>query len=519
MFLTTLDIRRGLGLLVLAALSGACSAGDYWLGGSSGQGGASGGASAVLTGDWPLVGSDDVEIGGTTPCRILGNGHGIVSQGPFSGRLHIHDCDFVGLGSVDAPAIAVEVAEPGSLVIERSTFSRSGGIELTNDDNTTTIFRDNVIFEDAALRLDPASDAATPAFKARGQSPAQKLFQGNRVYRGGLWLESSGWLVGGSTDAESNVLIGLRAGVEVAAAGIVVRGNYVHDEHLTGAGDESCIATDYSVSDALAEHNVLRRGTWVVRGFGGEFRYNAVLDADNLAFVQQPFEGTRLHHNLFVMCSPASGGAQIQGGIELVNARASGIEIFNNTFDGGGTAIRFGGPAVSIESGSFLDSLRSNLITSFWLSANAGDAVVRPGPTEGSSAMAVRLGYADYNLFDNVNEATLRNYGVSVAGLRERSDAGFALNDALPGGSIDQQIGPSLTAAGACVPMSDDDFRAGRITVSQVLAAFRAAYTPLAESPALAGGDPQDGAGNFIGAVGDGTLAGDRFGRFGDAVP
>ena len=66
---------------------------------------------------------------------------------------------------------------------------------------------------------------------------------------------------------------------------------------------------------------------------------------------------------------------------------------------------------------------------------------------------------------------------------------------------------------------SDDDFRSGRATVSRTLAILRAAYTPLPGSPVLGGGDPRDGDGNFIGAIGDGTLADDQFGRFAGGTP
>ena len=501
--------------LVSAALACvACGGGDFWLGGGNAPGGSP--DTIELGGNWVIGGSQSVEIGGGgTPCRVRGNGYGIVTQGSFSGRLWIHDCQFVGLGSAQNAAINVEVSDPGSVLIERSTFSASGAIQISNLDATTTTFQNNVILDDSVIALDALVDASTPAVQAMGPSQSQKLFQGNRIYRGSLWLQSPNWLIGGDTDAQSNLLIGVRAGITLAANGLVVRGNYVHDEHIVGAGDESCISTHYSVSDALAEHNVLRRGTWVVRGFGGEFRYNAVLDADNLDFLQQPFETTRLYHNVFAMCAPTLDGSAVQGGIELVNARATGIEIFNNTFDGGGPAVGFGGPAISVDAGSMLASLRSNLIAHFAFQSNIGDAAIRAGPTEGIDPKPARLGYADFNLFYNQSQLTLQNYGLSVAGLSERADPGFALNDAIAGGAIDEQVAPNLVGASACFPFSDDDIRAGRVTVSQILAALRASYTPTPGSPALNAGDPQDGAGNFIGAVGDGTLAADRFGRWG----
>jgi hypothetical protein len=60
-----------------------------------------------------------------------------------------------------------------------------------------------------------------------------------------------------------------------------------------------------------------------------------------------------------------SGTNGIQGGIQVVNFRASGIEIYNNSFDGGGVAMDFRGPAIFIADGCFVDSLRSNLFYGF----------------------------------------------------------------------------------------------------------------------------------------------------------
>jgi hypothetical protein len=50
--------------------------------------------------------------------------------------------------------------------------------------------------------------------------------------------------------------------------------------------------------------------------------------------------------------------------------------------------------------------------------------------------------------------------------------------------------------------------------VSQVLSYYRALYTPRAASPLVDTGDPADGAGNDIGAIGAGTAnANDKFGQ------
>ena len=136
------DARRGLATLACAFACAGCSGGDYWLGGGTGPG-AGAGPGTLLSGDWVVSGPDAVEIGGGPgPCRIVGNGYGIVSQDTFSGQLWIHDCAFVGLGSANRPAIAVDVADPGSVVIERCTFSQSGALQIGNYDSTPGMLPD-----------------------------------------------------------------------------------------------------------------------------------------------------------------------------------------------------------------------------------------------------------------------------------------------------------------------------------------------------------------------------------------
>ena len=507
-----------------AGIASSSCGGDYWLGGgagaagSAGAGGSGGSGGSInnptihdLGGDIVVTGGNSREFGN---CRIIGNGFSIRSVAPWYGSLWIHDCEIIGLGSATTPAIDVAMTQAGWTTVERSSFATSGAVHVTNQDDSTTTFADNVVFENSVVAIDDSNGEAEPVFAADGSGASPKIFRGNRIYRSGAEFSSPNWTIGGGTDRDSNLLIGLQAGLGLGARGLVVRGNYVHNWHVAAAGDDSALSVAYDTTDVLAEHNVLRRGTWVVRGFGGELRYNALLNADDLAWIQQPFENTRIHHNVFSMCHAPDGEIGIQGGIQLVNNRRSGIEIYNNTLDGGSAVTGFSGPAISVDSTSFLDSVRSNLIHAFRFEAN--EAIIGPHDGEALSPAQPRLGYADYNLFFTPGSVPTRNYGLSVQNLVQRVDPGFALHDAHVGGVVDQQVDPRLAGASeGCFPWSDDDIKARKVTVSQMLAYFRAAYTPLSDSPLRGGGDPADGAGNAIGAVGDGTAATDAFGRFG----
>jgi hypothetical protein len=530
-------LARGAPWLMLVACS-ACG-GDYWLGGAHlgsprGSGGTRGmddagslavdaaGADATPIGrsldmDFVLRGKESAELVGTTgsECRILGNGHSIRSMGTWTGHLLIKRCTLQGLGSPSAPAIDVEPSGSGDVTIEETTLSTSGAVHVTNDDDSTTTIRNDVIADDSTVSLDESADLSRPSFSADGASTAPKFFQGNRVYRSDVTFESPNWLIGGDTDAESNLLIGLRAGIGIGAPGIVVRGNYVHMIHYQNSGDESAMSSSYGTVDTLAEHNVLRGGVWVLRAFGGELRYNAILDAEFSSWLNQPFEGAKIHHDLFLMCTAPR--YELEAGIHLVNYRATGIEVYNNTLDAGGPTMSFHGAAVSVDDGCFLSSLRSNLIYDFPFRRNdGGAAAVRPGYLEGVTPPPGRLSYADYNLFYNPDASMAQNYAVAVQGHTVRVDSGFGQHDAHAGGPVDEQVDPGkLGFSGTCFPFSDTDIEMGKVTVSQMLTAFRQAYAPAASSALLGSGDPADGAGNFIGAIGDGTLPGDRFGTFG----
>ena len=538
---TSLMRRRGLrpvwAMMATFGVVGACG-GDYYLGGARGRstvardGGATtvsrdggvgtapgdGGANArVLTGDIVLHGDDSLALPAEDagPCRLVGNGHSIRSDDTWVGRLTIRGCLIEGLGEATTPAIDVRSSGSGVTTIEGNTFSKSGAVDVDNSGDSTTTFNDNVILSDSTVTLGAYSYTTTPAFSATGSSTASKLFQGNHVYRSSVAFGSPNWLVGGSQDSESNILVGLRAGISLDASGLVLRGNYVHVLYLDGAGDETAVEATYTTTDTLAEHNVFRGGEWVFRGFGGELRYNEVLDIRSIAWVYQPFENTKIHHNVFLMCRPPE--QELQAGIFLVNDRAAGIEIYNNTLHAGGAAMMLTGAAVAIDDGCSLDSFRSNLVFDFpFVRNDGGAAAVRPGITESVVPPPVRLGYADYNLFYNPALNPPRNYAVAVSGHTLRADAGFGKHDAHVGGPVDEQVNPGpLGFSGDCFPWSDDDIEASRVTVSRILGATRASYTPAASSAALTGGDPADGTPNFMGAVGDGTTARDLFGTFG----
>ena len=508
--------------------------GDFWLGGLptgvAGAGGSAGSAAPPteeLDADVVLTG-DEVFERGDVPCVIDGHGHSIRSVEPWHGHLWLHDCRLLNLGSEAKPSLDMVMDDSAWTKIERCTFDRSGRVRVNNAADSTTVFAENTLLANALLSEPPLRDDASPIFAAEGwDGTGSKVFRGNKVLKGFvLFGKASHWLIGGDTEADSNIIIGRRAGIDLWGSDFVVRGNYVHDVYVTSpdqplGNQESSLAVVYETTDVLIEHNVLRKGHWVVRGVTGEFRYNAVLDPGSSGWLQQPFENTKVHHNLFLTYAYSGEeqglepGSLIESGLSLVNFRKTGIEVFNNTFDGGGAARRFTGPALDVDESSFLDSLRNNVFMRFPFEvADGSQAAVRPPLTEGIVPMPERLGYADYNLFYAPDVAQPRNYALAVAGRTARVDAGFALNDVPVMGAVDAQVEPQfLQEPPLALPFAEDQVVAGKLSVWQVLAQLRELYTPGAQSPLVDAGDPADGDATDIGAIGAGApQADDRFG-------
>jgi hypothetical protein len=471
------------------------------------------GETLTLADDLVLGVADSLDVQGTAekPCVIVGNGKSIRSAEKWAGRVRIAHGELRGVGGVD-------LRGEGEVLIERCDFNASGPVNLRLDGSARARFAHNLVRENSTVAVDKMVHLTKPAFSATGSSKAPKSFEGNRVYRSNVHVTGANWTV------ESNLVIGLRGGIFAYGEGTVVRGNYVHV--LMPRTPEypwwSQVSTFTTARGALAEHNVIRDGEWIVRMVEGEFRYNVVCDINDHDLLQNGSVG-RIHHNVFIAGKPDHPPGSMFACIAVVYKPPTpdgGIEIWNNTFDAGGT---MNVPGVEVNPGGFVKSLRNNVFFNFAHGeryVKGAQAMIRPSWEEPiPTGTPNRLGYADYNLFHSPLAKVRKNYALAVEGKTERKDAGFGLNDVPKGGAVDEQADPKFKGPiPDRFPFDDEDIKAGRVTVARMLARFREIYSPAEGSPLLDAGDPADGPGADIGAVGGGTPhAGDRFGRWRDS--
>jgi hypothetical protein len=175
----------------------------------------------------------------------------------------------------------------------------------------------------------------------------------------------------------------------------------------------------------------------------------------------------------------------------------------NHTLDAGGSVARYDAPALVLGASNVsFASVRNNLFMNFSDVAGwAGKALITGADTEGSMS-SPRIAKADYNAWSNPLASGTGRYLSGIV-------SGAA-------GAHDVTAAPRLTGEVPQVPARIDEGSIWSRTygVSQLLADSRQLYTPAAGSPLVDKGDPADGAGNDIGAIGAGAAnAADKFGR------
>ncbi|HEY2901732.1 MAG TPA: hypothetical protein VGL59_14210 [Polyangia bacterium] len=491
--------------------------------------------------DLVLAGADNLTVGaaGGVRATIHGNGHSIIAlrsdTAPWTGHVAIESTDVSGLGTTMTPGMELHGGMDSDITIEDTVFDASGQVLLVM---WTGALRRNTVLDTTLVPVVDALTDSQPAIEIDGPDSmmdGQRFFQGNRIYKSwARFHESTYWLVGGDTAADSNIIIGQRAAIEVdICANMLVRGNYIHLTPLIMGWNQVSSFTSTG-TDNLVEHNLIRGGNWLVHATSGtEFRYNLFGDSyERPWLLLDTTDQWLVHHNVFIRNDRNPNPTPVDG-ITIggpdpskppILPEVPTDHIYNNTMDGGGPCRALTSGAVSVGSGATLPSLRNNVMARFRMNIAPATGVVHGGRDSmnyfevAQTPLVARLAYADYNVFNNPDAYIVDNYSVGVAGHSERVDPGFAANDVMAGGPVDQQVDPKFTGPIPYdFPYSDDDIKMGNATVCQMLAFYRQIYTPTPGSPLIDSGDPADGPGADIGAIGAGMARDDDL--FGKLCP
>lgn len=443
-----------------------------------------------------------------TNVAVRGNGHSV----SVSGKLTIKNSLITGLGSLtivdpsnaDANSAVMVTGLTGKLtgdvIISDSIFEGTGALELAIDGTGAVAIVNNEFRANNFVKFVPSKPDASPVIDLSGRNVSAKVFQGNRIGSGIVRFDGmSNWLIGGETDAKSNILMGPRCVLAlVNCHNVHVMGNYLHHNYR-GTWSQGFNLYGERSDHILAEHNVIYQSSWPLQSFGGEFRYNLMVDSGH-NWVRTLMSGTQFHHNVLVHTGDPYGTG-IGAGVWLYG-KSRDVAIYNNTFDGGAPVARdFDAPIISVSMGCGLSTLRNNVFTGVKaINGLANNAIVARGGKEKDNEP--RIAYADYNCFFNPAAPTAAAYD---AGIVEKRDAG----------AHDVMADPKF-AQGRLIPYSvnEEEVWNRRYGVSQVLAMYRQRYSPAAGSKLIGGGDPADGKGAFIGAIGPGEdMKSDLFGR------
>lgn len=432
------------------------------------------GQTLALTSDLVFSGTADLDVVGTPTSRALvtsSNGSRIVSAAGWTGHVNIQNADIVGLGSMDAPAI--DVTTTGAVSVVGATFDRSGPPRLIANGSSPIAISDSTFGSNTLATVNYTADyeQSRPSLVlggSSGSSSAPNVFTRNRVGVSFLRFESSHWSITG------NVMVGVRAGAEfIGVSDVTVRGNYIHHRYPYGWSQGHVLDVQGANSAFLIEHNILRGSSWTVAGLSsGVVCYNLFGDINES--IIRACDNTDVHHNVVVDLSIArtfypSAGLQF----------GSGGTFRSNTVDAGGAIAAW-------HSATFAQSPVSSLRNNAFL----GFAYFSPGAPVVNAAA-----FADYNAFWMPDAEAWTRYSGVPGGTHDIGTTGAGVD-------------PQFPARVTPWPFSDGDLWSGCVTTADVLAYYRAHYTPGSGSPLIDAGDPADDVGAAqadIGAVGAGA--------------
>lgn len=450
-----------------------------------------------LTSDLVLTGDKDLDW---TDALVNGHGHTVTAAAGYSGRIIISNSLVTGLGAFDHK-IGIAVTTTGSVDISGAIFEATAPLRLVVNGRAPIHLIDNEFRSTNYVTYVAWDPTRSPILELSGNTSGPKVMQGNNIGAGIVRIAGmSGWQIGGLRDSEGNIFMGPRCVLELdSSSHAIIQGNYLRHDYYGGFSQGFNLVFSGDSNGALAEHNVIRDGSWPLQSFGGEFRYNLMINSGH-DFIRSSRSQARFHHNILVHAQAANTGF---GGALFLYGTERNIAFDNNTVDAGGAVAAYDSPAIVLGAASVsLASLRNNVFTRFANTSSAwANKSLVTGADKESSVRAPRVAKADYNAWYNPLAASTNHYMPGIV-------AGTP-------GSHDIDGDPMFAGAVPEVPyqISEGAVWLRHDRVSRVLRYYRALYTPRAGSPLVDAGDPQGGRGSDIGAIGAGLAnPADKFG-------
>ncbi len=445
-----------------------------------------------LTGDLVLSGSTPLDW---TQTLVRGNGHKVTAAAGYSGNLVIANSFITGLANFDNQ-VGLDVTTTGAVSITDSVFEATAPLRLVVNGSGDVQLANNEFRSTNYVTFVSAEPGKSPILDLSGTTSGAKVFTGNNIGAGIVLITGmADWQIGGLKDSLGNVFLGPRCVLELdGASAATIQGNYFHHDYYGGFSQGFNLAFGNGSDGALAEHNVLHDGSWPLQSFGGEFRYNLLVNSGH-DFVRSSQPGTKFHHNLFVHAQAPNSGFD---GALFFYGDEQNLVFENNTIDAGGATGLYDAPAIVLASATVsLTSLRNNAFVHFGATSWGSKALISAGRSE-ATVSSPRIANADYNAWYNPLASASSHY---MSGLISGTP-----------GTHDVVDDPGFAGAVPQVPYAIDEGAVWRRTygVSQVLGYYRQLYTPSFGSPLI---DAGSDTGRDIGAIGAGTAhAEDLFG-------
>ena len=446
-----------------------------------------------LSSDLVLSGNTDLDWTDTT---VRGHGHKVTAAPGYTGKIHIQNSFVTGLAAFDNQ-VGIDVTTTGAVAIANSIFEATAPLHLVVNGSAPVQITGNELRSTNYVTYVSSDPTRSPILDLSGNTSGAKLMQGNNVGGGIVRISGmAGWQIGGLTDAQSNVFVGPRCVLDLdASPDATIQGNYLHHDYYGLFSQGFNLQFENGSDHALAEHNVIRDSSWPLQSFGGEFRYNLLINSGH-DFIRSSRSQASYHHNIFAHEQAPNSEYD---GVMLLYSGEQGVVFDHNTIDAGGAVGAYNAPAIVLgSSGVSLASLRDNVFTGF-VDGQRG-ALVAGAVAEASTG--TRVAKADYNAWYNPLATHTGHYLSGIV-------AGGA-------GAHDVAADPQFAGHVPEIPYQIDEGAVWlrQAGVSQVLAHYRALYTPRPGSPLVDAGDPSEGQGVDIGAVGAGAAdPADKFGK------